>query len=88
VAAASTLVFGVAPSLLLLRTQLTTDLKTGERGSSRGARRVYTALVTAEVALACTLLVASALLVRTVRQMMDTTVGVRAGEVLTTTVQE
>ena len=38
----------------------------GERGSSRGARRIYSVLVAGEVALACALLVSSALLVRTV----------------------
>ena len=67
--------------------QLSTDLKSGERGSSRGARRIYSVLVAGEVALACALLVSSALLVRTVSQMMDTPTGVKADEVLTTTVQ-
>lgn len=83
----TTLVFGLVPALLLLRTQFTTDLKAGERGSSKGARRMYSVLVTAEVAMACALLVSSALLVRTVGQMMDTPTGVDAEHVLTTTVQ-
>ena len=39
VVAVTTVFFGLVPALLLLRMQLTTDLKTGERGSSRGARR-------------------------------------------------
>jgi predicted permease len=87
IVASTTVVFGLVPALLFLRRQVTTDLKSGERGSSRGARRTYSALVAAEVALACALLVSSALLVRTVRQMMSTPTGVDADKVLTTTVQ-
>ena len=83
----TTVVFGLVPALLLLRTQFNTDLKSGERGSSKGARRIYSVLVAAEVALACALLVSSALLVRTVGQMMSTTTGVNADDVVTTTVQ-
>ena len=62
----------------MLKRQLSTDLKSGERGSSRGARRIYSVLVAGEVALACALLVSSALLVRTVGRMMDTPTGVDA----------
>jgi predicted permease len=87
VVVAATLFFGLVPSLLLLRGHPGADLKSGERGSSRGARRVYSVLVAAEVALACALLVSSALLVRTVRQMMDTPTGVDADDVLTSSVQ-
>jgi putative ABC transport system permease protein len=83
----TTLIFGLVPALLLLRTQFTTDLKAGERGSSKGARRIYSVLVTAEVAMACALLVSSALLVRTVGQMMDTPSGVNADDVTIATVQ-
>ena len=84
---ASTLFFGLLPALLLLKKQLTTDLKSGERGSSRGARRIYSMLVAGEVALACALLVSSALLVRTVDRMMDTPLGVDADSVVTSIVQ-
>jgi putative ABC transport system permease protein len=83
----STLLFGLVPALLLLKRQLSTDLKSGERGSSRGARAVYSVLVAGEVALACALLVSSALLVRTVGGMMQTPTGVDASGVVTTTVQ-
>src|SRR5689334_21480888 len=83
----TTLIFGLVPALLLLRTQFTTDLKAGERGSSRGARRIYSVLVAAEVAMACALLVSSALLVRTVGQMMSTPTGVDADDVTISTVQ-
>ena len=74
------MIFGLVPALLLLRTQFTTDLKAGERGSSKGARRIYSVLVAAEVAMACALLVSSALLVRTVGRMMETPTGVNADE--------
>ena len=83
----TTIFFGLVPALLLLRGQLSTDLKSGERGSSRGARRIYSVLVAGEVALACALLVASALLVRTVGRMTETPTGIDANQVVTTTVQ-
>jgi predicted permease len=83
----TTVIFGLVPALLLLRTQFTTDLKAGERGSSKGARRIYSVLVAAEVAMACALLASSALLVRTVGQMMSTPTGVNADNVTISTVQ-
>ena len=83
----TTVIFGLVPALLLLRSQFTTDLKAGERGSSKGARRVYSVLVAAEVAMACALLVSSALLVRTVGRMMATPTGVNADDVTILTVQ-
>ncbi len=79
--------FGVVPALVLLRGQLTAGLKSGERGSTRGARGTYSVLVGAEVALACALLVSSVLLIRTVGQMMDTPTGVDADDAIMTTVQ-
>jgi predicted permease len=87
IAGVTTLAFSLAPALLFLRRQVTTDLKSGERGSSRGARRSYSVLVAAEVALACALLTSSALLVRTVERMVTTPIGVDADSVLTTVVQ-
>ncbi len=63
------------------------ELRSGERGSSRGARRIYTGLVAGQVALACTLLVSSALLVRTVTRMVNTPTGVDADNVVTASVQ-
>ncbi|MGD9906360.1 MAG: ABC transporter permease [Vicinamibacterales bacterium] len=83
----ATLFFAMVPALASLKRHFTTELKTGERGSSRGARRVYSLLVGAELALACGLLVGSALLVRTVQRMTETPTGVDAAEVATTTVQ-
>jgi putative ABC transport system permease protein len=56
-------------------------------GPALGARRIYSVLVAGEVALACALLVSSALLVRTVARMMNTPLGVKADDVLTAKVQ-
>jgi len=82
-----TIGFGLVPGLILVRKHVGTDLRSGERGSSRGSRRVYQGLVVAEVALAGALLVSSALLVRTVGQMTRVPLGVRAGGVVLTSVQ-
>ena len=84
---ATTIFFGLVPALVLLRNQIVNDLRSGERGSSRGARAIYSVLVVGEVALACALLVASGLLVRTVGRMMDTPTGISADEVVVTSVQ-
>ena len=59
VAVSTTIVFGLVPGLVLVRRQVGTHLRQGDRGSSRGSRRVYQALVVGEVALACVLLVGS-----------------------------
>jgi putative ABC transport system permease protein len=83
----TTIFFGLVPAVFLLRGHASTDLKSGGRGTSRGARRTYSVLVGAEVSLACALLVCSALLVRTVGHMMSTPTGVDAERVLTTTIQ-
>jgi predicted permease len=85
--AATTTFFGLVPALLLLKRQISQDLKSGERGSSRGARRVYSVLVASEMAIACALLVSSTLLVRTVSRMLNTPIGVDADQVLTAAVQ-
>jgi putative ABC transport system permease protein len=87
IVALTTLVFCLVPALVLLRRKMAVELRSGERGSSRGARRAYTTLVAGQVALACTLLVSSALLVRTVTRMVSTPTGVDADDVVTTSVQ-
>ena len=83
----TTIFFGLVPALVLLRSQIVRDLRTGERGSSRGGRAIYSVLVAGEVALACALLVASGLLVRTVGRMMDTPTGIDADDVVISSVQ-
>jgi putative ABC transport system permease protein len=85
--AAMTLVFGLVPALVLVRKNVGSDLKSGERGSSSGTRRIYQGLVVAEVAFAAALLVSSGLLIRTVARMTHLPLGVTAENVLLTTVQ-
>lgn len=82
-----TFVFGLVPAIVLLKRQIATDLRSGERGSSRGARRIYQGLVIGEVALACALLVGCALLVRTVNGMMAVPLGVDASGTILTSIQ-
>lgn len=84
---AMTMVFGLVPALVLLKKQINSDLRSGDRGSSRGARRIYQGLVVAEVALACALLVSSALLVRTVSRMVEVPLGVDGSSTVVTNVQ-
>jgi putative ABC transport system permease protein len=87
VAAATTIGFGLVPGLVLLRRELGRHLREGDRGTSRGSQRLYQALVVGEVALACALLMGSALLVRTVRQMTQAPSGVTADHVVLASVQ-
>lgn len=85
--AGMTVIFGLVPALVLLKRQVTSDLRSGDRGSSKGARRIYQGLVVSEVALACALLVSSALLVRTVQAMVQTPLGVDGSSTTLTSIQ-
>ncbi len=64
VALASSVVFGLAPSLRAARPNVQGTLREGGRGAGGVRDHVRQALVVAEVALACTLLAGAALLVR------------------------
>ena len=88
VVAITTLLFGLVPALVSAGTSAAEALKDGTRSSTgvRG-RRISRALVVAEVALACAVLVASALLVRSVVRMMRAPTGIVADNVVTTTIQ-
>jgi predicted permease len=85
---ATAIVFGLLPALLLSRTHASEALKDGSRGATgaRG-RRWNSALVVAEVALACAVLMASALLVRSVSRMLNASTGVSARGVVTAAMQ-
>lgn len=82
-----TVLFGLVPSLVLVRKHVGSDLKAGDRSSSRSTRRAYQALVIGELALACALLVSSALLVRSVAEMTRLPLGVEAPAVVLANVQ-
>jgi predicted permease len=81
-------VFGLLPALLLARTGASEALKDGSRGATGArSRRWNRALVVTEVALACAVLMASALLVRSVSRMLNATTGVNARGVMTAAMQ-
>jgi putative ABC transport system permease protein len=88
VVAGTALLFGLLPALVCAGTHASEALKDGTRTSTgvRG-RRLSGMLVVGEVALACAVLVASALLVRSVNRMMHAPTGVDAGGVVTATLQ-
>jgi putative ABC transport system permease protein len=79
------LVFGLAPALSATKPDLSSAMKEGGRGSSgdTGRRRLRSALVVVEVALAFILLAGGGLLVRSFFQMMNVPLGFDATNVLT-----
>ncbi len=69
-------VFGLAPALQAVRTDLQSTLKEGGRGSAGGSRgRLRNALVIAEVALSLVLLVGASLFVRSFLNLQGAPVG-------------
>jgi len=86
--AATAIIFGLLPALLLSRTQAAEALKDGTRTSTGTRGRRWTrALVIAEVTLATAVLMASALLVRSVTRMIQAPLGVVSTDVVSATVQ-
>ena len=71
------IVFGLLPAMFTSRADLQQVLKDGSRnqGGSRGGRRMHTALVGAEIALAVTLLAGAGLLLRTVSRLATESPG-------------
>ncbi|HMC76419.1 MAG TPA: ABC transporter permease [Vicinamibacterales bacterium] len=88
IVAATAILFGLLPALILSRTQASEALKDGTRTSTgvRG-RRWNQILVVTEVALACAVLMASALLVRSVSRMLHAPIGVNSSGVVMATMQ-
>jgi putative ABC transport system permease protein len=85
---ATTLIFGLLPALVISRSEARDALRYGVR-STAGARsrRWNGSLVVAEVALACAVLVASSLLVRSVGRMLHAPIGVTSSNVVVARVQ-
>ncbi|MGH9373258.1 MAG: ABC transporter permease [Vicinamibacterales bacterium] len=80
---ATGLLFGVAPAVQWSRGAVSGALKEGARGSSAGAgRRLRTALITAEVALALVLLTGGSLLLETFVRLQSADLGFDPGNVL------
>jgi len=85
---ATAVLFGLLPALVLSRTQAAEALKDGTRTATAVRGRRWTrALVVAEIALACAVLMASALLVRSVSRMLHAPIGVSEPRVVTATLQ-
>jgi len=72
--------FGLAPAMTAARGNPGETLKTGGRGSGEGGdpRRIRSALVVSEVALACLLLVCTGLLLRSFWHVLDLDLGFQA----------
>jgi putative ABC transport system permease protein len=79
------IVFGLAPALQAARPKLAAVMKEGGRGSSPGGarRRIRSALVVAEVALAFVLLSGAGLLIRSFEQLMQVNAGFNIDNVIT-----
>ena len=88
VVAGTALLFGLVPAFVTASARAAEALKDSSRTSTGvSGRRLSRVLVVAEVALACAVLVASALLVRSVDRMMSAPTGVVADHVVTATLQ-
>ena len=88
VAAGTALLFGIVPALVVARTRAAEALnESGRSATSVRSHAWNRTLVIAEVALASTVLVASALLVQSVSRMMTAPTGIVPDGVLTTSLQ-
>ena len=85
IAVATGLVFGFAPALQALRTNLQSALKDGGRGTGSGGtrQRLRSALAVGEIALSMVLLVGAALFVRSFMNLQTKTGGVDPTNVMT-----
>ncbi len=84
---AMTVGFGLVPSLLTLGRRQAAMLRDGDRASTSSGRLAHRALVIAEVALACALVTASALLIKSVTALVSVPSGVSSTGVLTANLQ-
>ena len=85
IAIATGIVFGLAPALQLRGTALTSALNDAARGSTEGRQRAWirNALVVAEVAFACVLVVGAGLLVRSLLRVLDVEMGFQPSRAMT-----
>jgi len=85
---ATALLFGLLPAFVMSRTEARDALRYGARSTaSVHSRRWNRLLVVGEVALACAVLVASALLVRSVSRMLHAPIGVVSSDVVVARMQ-
>jgi putative ABC transport system permease protein len=85
VAFSTGIIFGLAPALQAARPDATAALKDGGRGLTAGARRsrLRSALVVAEIALACVLLIGAGLLLQSFLKLQSVPPGFNPARVLT-----
>ena len=79
--------FGLTPAIQAARSSPQAELQRGSRRATGGHRRVRSALVVAEVALALVLLVSSGLLLRSLERLFAVEAGFDASQLLTMQVQ-
>jgi predicted permease len=85
IAIATGIVFGLAPALQLRGAALTSGLNDAARGSTEGRQRAWVrnALVVAEVAFACVLVVGAGLLIRSLIRVLDVEMGFQPSSAMT-----
>ncbi len=81
-AVATGLFFGMAPVVTAWKTDVQSALKEGRGQAGGGGRRIRSALVVAEIALALVLVTGAGLMVQSVRRMLDVDVGMETENVL------
>ena len=79
------IIFGLAPAITILRADVNSSLKDGDRGStgSGATSKLRDSLVTAEIALALVLLAGAGLLMRTFMNLQHVDAGFQPAQVLT-----
>jgi putative ABC transport system permease protein len=79
------LIFGLAPAIQVVRSELYESLKEGGRGSTGGRRRHFarSVLIVSEVAFSLLLLVGAGLLVRSFARMMSEDLGFNSSKLMT-----
>ena len=75
-------IFGLAPAVHLVRTELQSSLKEGNRSESGSRQRMGRTLVTAEIALAVVVVIGAALLMRSFYALRNTNPGFSAERLL------